>query len=145
MKIIDQILLVDDNPADNEYHTLVIEKADISNKLMCIPSSRKALEYLSKSLTEKDNAEYQTPDVVFLDLNMPAMNGFEFLDRLRMVPDPYERKEKMKIFILTGSLNPDDYRLAMEKYSDIITGFRIKPLLDTIFIDIAQNYFNRPD
>ena len=69
------------------------------------------------------------------------MNGFELLDKLRLVPDPYNRKKKLLIFMLTGSLNPDDYKLATEKYSDIITGFRVKPLLDSIFKDIVESYF----
>jgi CheY-like chemotaxis protein len=141
MKKVNQILLIDDNPADNEFHTLVIEKAGVSDKLVCIPSSRKALDYLSKCITTEDNAEFSAPDLVFLDLNMPAMNGFEFLDKLRVVPDPHKRKGKIRIFILTGSLNPDDFKLAMEKYGDVITGFRLKPLLDTIFIDIVEHYF----
>ena len=141
MKKVDHILLIDDNPADNEFHTLVIEKAEVAAKLTCIPSSRKALDYLSKSITLENNPEYPVPGLVFLDLNMPAMNGFEFLERLRNVPDPYKRKGKIRIFILTGSLNPDDFKLAMEKYGDIITGFRLKPLVASIFTDIVEHYF----
>ena len=135
------ILLIDDNDGDNEFHTIVVERADITERLECIPSSRKALEYLTKSLAEQDNSQCPTPDLVFLDINMPAMNGFEFLDRLRNVADPFERKKIMKIFMLTGSLNPDDYKLATEKYSDLIKGFRIKPMLDSIFTEIVRYYF----
>ena len=71
---------------------------------------------------------------------MPAVTGFELLDKLRQLPDPHNRKIKMKIFMLTGSLNPDDYTTATEKYSDLVSGFRIKPLTDTIFLDIVQHH-----
>ena len=141
MKKVDHILLIDDNKADNEFHTIVIQRADVTNRLDCIPSSRKALDYLVQSLALESDKDFHTPGLIFLDINMPAMNGFEFLDKLRETPDPFNRKKKMKIFMLTGSLNPDDYKLATEKYSDVITGFRIKPLLDSIFTDIVQHYF----
>jgi CheY-like chemotaxis protein len=141
MKKVSQILLVDDNPADNEFHIRAILKADIAGNLLCIPSSRKSLEYLSKSLSVVDNAGCLTPNLLFLDLDMPEINGFEFLDMLVAIPDPYKRKSKMKIFILTGSINPDDVKFAMGKYGDLITGFRLKPLVETVFIDIVQHYF----
>ncbi len=134
-------MLIDDNDADNHYHQIVISRADITTHLKSIESSRKALEYLRKCFEQEDNFEFPAPELIFLDINMPAMNGFELLDELRKIPDPYERKGNMKVFMLTGSLNPDDYKLAIEKYNDIVTGFRIKPLTDTIFTEIVRKYF----
>jgi hypothetical protein len=72
---------------------------------------------------------------------MPRINGFELLDKLREMPDPNNKKGRMKIFMLTNSLNPDDYNRATNNYKDLITGFRIKPLTDTIFLKIVQTYF----
>ncbi len=141
MKKLDFILLIDDNDADNEFHEIVINQAEITSRLKNITSSRQALEYLQHSLAVKGSNEYPVPDLVFLDINMPAMNGFELLDRFRELPDPHGSRSKIKIFMLTGSLNPDDYKKAMEEYGDLITGFRIKPLTDTIFLDIVQSNF----
>ncbi len=65
MKRLGLILLIDDNKADNEFHTIVIQKADVTNHLECIPSSRKSLEYVTKSLTTQDNNECPTPELIF--------------------------------------------------------------------------------
>lgn len=141
MNSLDLILLIDDNEADNEYHQLVIRRAEITKRLKSIDDSRTALEYFRHCFSDEDNASCPLPDLVFLDINMPALNGFELLDEMRKLPDPYNKLNRMRIFMLTGSLNKDDYDKAMYYYHDLIRGFRIKPLTDSIFLVIVQDYF----
>lgn len=141
MEKLESILLVDDSDADNFYHKLVIGRAGIKCQVESITSSHDALKYIYKGLSAEDASRHPLPQLVFLDINMPAMNGFELLAKLRELPDPYVRRKDMKIFMLTGSMNPDDRALAMEQYGDMVAGFRIKPLTKDVVADILKEYF----
>ena len=86
-----------------------------------ISSFLSAEEALGKVLP---NNETDVPELILLDLNMPGMSGWEFLEEL----EPYKQHflGKCKIFILTSSLSLDDSTKASTY--DLITGFKHKPL-----------------
>ncbi|MCW5908059.1 MAG: response regulator [Chitinophagales bacterium] len=141
MKKINHVLLIDDSEADNFFHKLIISETQLVQKLDAEQDCRKALHCWEKGCATGNNERYPVPDLVFLDINMPAMNGFEVLDKLRTIPDPEHRLQKMKIFMLTTSVNPDDRERALQQYADLLAGFRIKPLTENMFIEIVQQYF----
>jgi CheY-like chemotaxis protein len=145
MNQLELILLIDDSDADNHYHRIVISRAKIGSTIKSINSSIDALDYLRKAISQDNDLVFPLPQLVLIDINMPALNGFELLDKLRQVPDPKGRKKDMKIFMLTGSLNPDDKAMAIEKYADIVYGFYVKPLTENAIIEIRNKHFSAED
>src|SRR5436190_19995991 len=92
------IMLIDDDEPTNFLSKMLIEEAHCAEHIQVADSGKMALEYLSKSS--------DCPDLIFLDINMPAMNGWEFLDKYRELEK--HKKGKIIIIMLTNSLNPDD-------------------------------------
>jgi CheY-like chemotaxis protein len=137
MSKINCILLIDDNPADNDYHTLQIQKANICNHVKIATNGDKALEYLFKSNDPLTADKYPRPDLIFLDINMPGMNGFEFLEEYRKLDD--NMKSKVVIVMLTTSLNPADRKTA-ETIGEI-NEFKTKPLNLLMLQEILAKYF----
>lgn len=133
-------MLIDDNEADNEYHELVINATGKAGHLSSITDSRKVLECWKEN-NAMEELEQPMPDLVFLDINMPAYNGFELLDRIEATSDPKGLLKSTKIFILTTSQNPDDFNRAKTQYGHIIKGFYTKPLSAGVFENIVANHF----
>lgn len=137
MKKINCILLVDDNPADNYYNNYIIKDAGICNHVKTALNGVEALTYLHKAGDPDHHAKFPKPDLIFLDVNMPRMNGFEFLEAYKNLED--HLKSKILVVMLTTSLNPDDRKKA-SSYREI-TEFNNKPLTDEALYKIIDKYF----
>ncbi|MDB5272229.1 MAG: Two-component response regulator [Chitinophagaceae bacterium] len=137
MKKINCILLIDDNPADNEFHAIKIKKADVCQRVESATSGLKALEYIKKSGEPGQSETYPKPDLIFLDINMPGMNGFEFLEEYNKLDE--KLKSKVVIIMLTTSLNPDDEKRALNNKD--VTEFQHKPLSVEILKETIEKFF----
>jgi len=137
MKTINCILLIDDNPADNEFHMIKIKKAQVCKHIKIAIDGPKALDYLIKSGQEGQSETYPKPDLIFLDINMPGMNGFEFLEEYHKLDD--KLKSKVVIVMLSTSLNPDDQKKATEN-KDVME-FQNKPLDIKTLQETIDKYF----
>jgi CheY-like chemotaxis protein len=126
------ILLVDDDEATNFFHQIIIEQAGCTEHVEVATNGKKAIEFLTRE--RKNNC---TPDIIFLDINMPVMNGWEFLDAYEKLDAA--QKSKIVLVMLTASINPDDMQKAEKRES--ISGFRNKPLSVEMLNEIIQTYF----
>lgn len=136
MKKINCILLVDDNPADNEFHTITLKKADVCSYIKVATDGEQALAYLLKSGEEGQSELFPKPDIIYLDINMPRMNGFEFLLEYKKLSE--DLKSRVVIIMLTTSLNPDDHEKAK---SFEVHEFENKPLTAEIVRQTIDKYF----
>lgn len=137
MKHIKCILLVDDNPADNRFHEIRIQKAGICDRIEKVTSGQEALDYILKSGDPANGETHPTPDLIFLDINMPGMNGFEFLEEYKKLDE--KLKSRAVIVMLTNSLNPDDQKRAMATKE--VSEFQNKPLSVKTVQDMIEKYF----
>jgi len=132
------VLLVDDSPTDNFIHKLVIEKAGITEHLEIALNGRKALDFLiTKGNCGKPESSYCQPELIFLDINMPVMDGWEFLVEYNKLD--LNQKGEIIIIMLTTSFIPGDSIRA----ESILAGcyFQSKPLTIEMMIEIMKDHF----
>lgn len=129
MEKIDCILLIDDDEATNFLHQIIIEEADICNQLVVKSSALEALEYL-----KQEGAS--VPNLIFLDINMPKMNGWQFLEAYADLNNT--QKAKMVVVMLSTSINPKDHTKADEIPE--VKQFINKPLSEEVLLKIKNNY-----
>jgi CheY-like chemotaxis protein len=116
------VLSIDDDPDDQFFIRHRIEKEKLDIKLTQIDSAEEAIGYLNESINGSSDAPF--PDVILLDINMPRMNGFEFLDHIEK--NMKSETSKMVIIMLSASLNQDDK--AKAESFDRVKGYLSKPL-----------------
>jgi len=129
------ILLIDDDPDDNFLHELIIRESDLCEHVRTAENGIKGLQYLKNS----EAPGYIRPDVILLDINMPGMNGFEFLQQYEQLPE--NNRAQVVLIMLTTSLNPDDEVRA--RGYEAVQGYRNKPLTKQMLEAIASDYFAR--
>ena len=119
------ILFIDDDEPTNFLNKMIAEELGYADHVQVAFSGQEALHYLTNSGPfENGSEDFPRPELIFLDINMPGMDGWEFLDRYKNLPSP--QKGHVVMVMLTTSLNPDDEKAA-SKHSEI-SGFEHKPL-----------------
>ncbi len=127
------VLLIDDDEGTNFLNNRLIKSSDLVENIVIANNGEDALEYLTSSIDNK----HPQPELILLDINMPLMNGWEFMDEYNKLND--EQKAKIVIVMLSTSLNPDDKTRA--RNIENIDDFRNKPLTTNMFIELVERFF----
>ncbi|WP_315814045.1 response regulator [Paraflavitalea speifideaquila] len=134
---LDCVLLIDDDEPTNFLNKMIIEETGMVKEVKVAQSAREALEYLSGKQQTVVSGQLSTPELILLDINMPAMDGWEFLERYDKLSP--ELKASIIVVMLTTSFNPED-ELKASRIS-YISSFRNKPLTQEIVLGILEKHF----
>lgn len=124
------VLLVDDNDTDNFISKRIIEITKFAKRVEVKNSGKSALEYLER---EQNNPE-NLPEIIFLDINMPIVDGFVFLFEFEMFAETL--KNKCRIVILSSSDNKRDIEKIVD--NEYVIKFVTKPLTESLLGEIKR-------
>jgi CheY-like chemotaxis protein len=132
MQKIKSVLLVDDDNINNFINERLIKKLAMTQYVNIAVNGEEALDFLKK----KNSSKEPMPELILLDINMPVMDGFEFLKEYEKLDLP--DKEKVVITMLTTSTNPGD----MDKFNKAnVASYINKPLTEPKLIEIMKKHF----
>jgi CheY-like chemotaxis protein len=120
-------LLIDDDADSNFVNSWIVRK-EFAEEVVVKQSVESALEYIKEKSRDRENL----PDVIFLDIRMPIMDGFDFLEEFNKLPDIV--KSKCKIIMLSSSFDKNDYHKAIG--NQYVYRYLNKPLTVEALADI---------
>jgi len=134
MRKLNHILLVDDDTINNFINEKLLKKLDIANKISVALNGEEAITLLKRICDGQE--DLLCPELILLDINMPVMDGFEFLEKYKGLNFP--EKQSVIIVMLTTSTNPNDTE-RLNKAG--ISGYINKPLTEDKIRGLMQEYF----
>lgn len=118
------VMLVDDNEIDNLINQKMLEATAVCERIYLHTGAKSAIEFLKNIDKVADDNPDIIPEVIFLDIDMPLMDGFQFLDQFENLSDRI--RAKSKIVMLTSSINPQD--VSRSRKSSYVKKYLNKPL-----------------
>ena len=137
MKKLKNILLIDDNEVTNFLHKKILQNLDCAENIAAFEDAETALDYVTCHGLFETQTECPKPELILLDINMPGMNGWEFLEKYNALPSEY--KGTVILMLLSTTLNPADKERA--KNVEGLKGFIPKPLSEDQVRQIFEKYF----
>jgi|SRR5690606_29988495 len=121
------VLLIDDDPVLNLISQRMIKNIDADITVHTFLNGKDALDYLTENFTP---SRYY---VILLDINMPVLNGWQFLDAFKKI-EPLQQHANFEIYMVSSSTDDNDFKKA--KSYRIVTRFLVKPIALDAFKDL---------
>ncbi len=134
-EILPDFLVIDDDPINNMICNRMIQLTLSGSTVKTFTDPGKGLEHIQIKYTADDAAKA----ILFLDINMPSMTGWDVLDKFQNFPD--HLKKKVKIFMLSSSVDPQDIDRAGS--SELVTGYITKSLSQDKLQSAYSDYVTR--
>lgn len=122
------VWIIDDDPIFTYGLKKLISITNFCSNLVCFENGEEALKKINLMV----NGTESLPDVIFLDLNMPVIDGWQFLDAFKQL----RPSTNIRIYVTSSSIDIVDHTKA-GKY-DVVTGFLVKPLRKTDLLEVLQ-------
>ena len=135
MKKLNSIMLIDDDDTTNYYNQYIIKKIGAAEHVSVATNGKKAIDYLNS--VKPGDYEFIKPDLIFLDINMPVMDGFEFLEAYKSIDE--SKKAEILVCFLTSSTHEADI-IRAKQLNDIV-GYENKPMDEEKLRAIIEKYF----
>jgi CheY-like chemotaxis protein len=129
---LNEILLIDDSKGANALNKRLLQEMGVGKKITTLLNGQLALEYL---VTKDANGQYPCPDIIFLDINMPVMDGYQFLEEYELLK-PNQKLNKVIVMLTTST---SEFDIVRANINVEVNNYQIKPLTeDKVFEIINQ-------
>ncbi len=118
---VELVCIIDDDRVYVNLVSKVIELRKLSKEIMIFKNGKEAIDFFKRHADDETVVEQQVPKIILLDLNMPIMDGWEFLKEYTQIKPKIEAP--IEIFVVSSSINPRDINRAkaIKEVSDYIT------------------------
>ena len=138
MKKLDGILLIDDDETNNFLNQRLFARLGLSSKVKVLPNGNQAFNYLyniSRNNYDLQSPDYFRPDLILLDVNMPVMDGFEFMDLYEKLDNDFRNR------IVLALLSTSSHPLDIEKSKKYRIEYLTKPLTAEKMTSLISRHF----
>jgi CheY-like chemotaxis protein len=132
-KRIKKIVLIDDDEVSNYINASLLEEMQVTNEVHTFLAAGEALHYFSEYHAEDD-----LPELILLDINMPGMDGFQFIEEYLKLVD--EKHGARIVMFMTTPLSAEDEARA-KKMGNVVAQFIDKPLTRGVIMTLIDRYF----